>query len=193
MIMNNRQSEKYTIENIKQEYFILDNSVVATINDQNITNKDICLIKYLYHTKDALNQTIEQKSIVQLSNDDGFSLSESELEKESDYIDKVYEKLNLPSNEENIAFRDDLKRNHLEMVTSIKYQSYIEKQITNQEFNCNNKTIKEKYEKFKSLYIEWENGGKENSKLYKKIWSLREEIAENYIQYRIKELDIVIY
>ena len=107
-IVHNTQSEKYTIENISSEYFQSDGSTIATVNDEDITNKDICLIKYSYHTKDALNQAIEQKAIIQLANDDGFSLSQSDIEKEINYIDEVYEKLNLPENEDNIAFREDL-------------------------------------------------------------------------------------
>ena len=55
------------------------------------------------------------------------------------------------------------------------------------------KAINEKYEKYKSIYKEWEDGGKENSKLYKKIWSLREEIAQDYIDYRIDQIQIEKY
>lgn len=79
------------------------------------------------------------------------------------------------------------------MVISIKYQSYIEKQILHQEFSCDDKTINEKYEKYKAIYKEWEVGGKENSKLYDKIWSLREEIAQDYIDYRIEQFQIKKY
>lgn len=192
-IVHNTQSEKYTIENISSEYFQSDGSTIATVNDENITSKDICLIKYSYHTKDALNQAIEQKAIIQLANDDGFSLNQSVLEKEINYIDGVCEKLNLPENEDNIAFKEDLKRNHLEMATSIKYQSYIEKQISHQEFSCDNEAINEKYEKYKVVYKEWEDEGKGNSKLYEKMWSLREEIAQDYIDYRIDQLQIKKY
>ena len=53
--------------------------------------------------------------------------------------------------------------------------------------------LHEKYEKYKSIYKEWEDGGKENSKLYKKICSLREEIAQEYIQKRIEQLQIKKY
>lgn len=192
-VVHNTQSEKYTIENISSEYFQSDGSTIATVNDENITSKDICLIKYSYHTKDALNQAIEQKAIIQLANDDGFSLSQSDIEKEINYIDGVYEKLNLPENEDNIAFREDLKRNHLEMATSIKYQSYIEKKISHQEFSCDDELINKEYEEYKTLYNEWEAGGKESSKLYKQIWNLREKIAQEYIQKRIEQLQIKKY
>lgn len=189
-IVHNTQSEKYTIENISSEYFQSDGSTIVTVNDENITSKDVCLIKYSYHTKNALNQTIEQKAIIQLANDDGFSLSQSDIEKEINYINGVYEKLNLPENEDAVVFKEDLKKNHLEMVTSIKYQSYIEKQILHQEFSCDDKTINEKYEKYKAIYKEWKESDKENSKLYNEIWVLREEIAQDYIDYRIEQFQI---
>ena len=51
----------------------------------------------------------------------------------------------------------------------------------------------EKYEKYKSIYKEWEDEGKGNSKLYEKMWSLREEIAQDYIDYRIDQLQIKKY
>lgn len=76
------------------------------------------------------------------------------------------------------------------MTTSVKYQYHIQKQIMRQSFSSDNKAINEKYEKYKSIYKEWEDGGKENSKLYKKIWSLREEIAQDYIDYRIDQIQI---
>lgn len=113
--------------------------------------------------------------------------------KEIEYITTQYEKLNLPDNEENNAFCDALIKEHLEMTTSVKYQYHIQKQIMRQSFSSDNKAINEKYEKYKSIYKEWEDGGKENSKLYKKIWSLREEIAQDYIDYRIDQIQIEKY
>lgn len=193
IVHNTHTDKRYQIENISNEYFQSDDTVVATVNDNNITNREVSLVKYSYHTKDALNQAIEQKAIIQLANDDGFSLSQSDIEKEINYIDGVYEKLNLPENEDNIAFREDLKRNHLEMATSIKYQSYIEKKISHQEFCCDDELINKEYEEYKTLYNEWEAGGKKSSKLYKQIRNLREKIAQEYIQKRIEQLQIKKY
>lgn len=79
------------------------------------------------------------------------------------------------------------------MTTSVKYQYHIQKQIMRQSFSSDNKAINEKYEKYKSIYKEWEDGGKENSKLYKQIWNLREKIAQEYIQKRIEQLQIKKY
>ena len=79
-----------------------------------------------------------------------------------------------------------MKRNHLEMATSIKYQSYIEKKISHQEFCCDDELINKEYEEYKTLYNEWEADGKESSKLYKQIWNLREKIAQEYIQKRME-------
>lgn len=193
IVHNTHTDKRYQIENISNEYFQSDDAVVATVNDNNITNREVSLVKYSYHTKNALDKAIEQKAIIQLANDDGFSLSQSDIEKEINYIDGVYEKLNLPENEDNIAFREDLKRNHLEMATSIKYQSYIEKKISHQEFCCDDELINKEYEEYKTLYNEWETDGKESSKLYKQIWNLREKIAQEYIQKRIEQLQIKKY
>lgn len=193
IVHNTHTDKRYQIENISDEYFQSDDTVVATVNDNNITKREVSLVKYSYHTKNALDKAIEQKAIIQLANDDGFSLSQSDIEKEINYIDGVYEKLNLPENEDNIAFREDLKRNHLEMATSIKYQSYIEKKISHQEFCCDDELINKEYEEYKTLYNEWEADGKESSKLYKQIWNLREKIAQEYIQKRIEQLQIKKY
>ena len=173
-IVHNNSSDKYTLESIRYEYLNSDRKVVAAVNDVDITNKELCLIQYSSHTNKPLEKAIEQKAIVQLAEADSFSLSESEENKEIEYITTQYEKLNLPDNEENNAFCDALIKEHLEMTTSVKYQYHIQKQIM-------------------SIYKEWEDGGKENSKLYKKIWSLREEIAQDYIDYRIDQIQIEKY
>lgn len=55
------------------------------------------------------------------------------------------------------------------------------------------KQLMKNMKKYKSLYNEWEDGGKENSKLYKKIWSMREKIAQDYIDYNIKQFQIKKY
>ena len=57
------------------------NTIVATVNDNNITNREVSLVKYSYHTKNALDKAIEQKAIVQLANTDGYKLSETDLKK----------------------------------------------------------------------------------------------------------------
>lgn len=192
-IVHNNSSDKYTLENIHYEYLNSDRKVVAAVNDVDITNKELCLIQYSSHTNKPLEKAIEQKAIVQLAEADGFSLSESEKNKEIEYITTQYEKLNLPDNEENNAFCDDLIKEHLEMTTSVKYQYHIQKQIMRQSFSSDNKAINEKYEKYRAVYREWEDGGKENTKLYDEIWSLREEIAQDYINYRIDQIQIEKY
>lgn len=193
IVHNTHTDKRYQIENISNEYFQSDDTVVATVNDNNITNKEVSLVKYSYHTKNALDKAIEQKAIVQLANTDGYKLSETDLEKERDYINNTYEKLNLPDNEKNQMFKEDLIKNHLEMVTSIKYQNQIKMLILHQEFCCDDELINKEYEEYKTLYNEWEAGGKESSKLYKQICNLREKIAQEYIQKRIEQLQINKY
>ena len=72
---------KYTLESIRYEYLNSDRKVVAAVNDVDITNKELCLIKYSSHTNKPLEKAIEQKAIVQLAEADSFSLSESEENK----------------------------------------------------------------------------------------------------------------
>lgn len=185
--------EQYYLENIIEEYSSLDEKVVAKVNDEPITNKDLCLIKYSCRPQNPVKEAIRQKSIALLAEEDGFSLSQEKIDKEVKYIDKAYDKLNLPETEQNIAFKSDLRNNHLEMSTSISYEAYIEKQILDQEFETSNKKINKKYEKFKSLYKKWEDTDKKDSKLFKKIWLLIDEIAQDYIEYRTKEFQIEKY
>lgn len=191
--VKNNSSEKYYLENIITEYNDLNESVVAKVNDEPITNKDLCLIKYSCRPQNPVKEAIRQKSIALLAEEDGFSLSQEKIDKEVKYIDKAYDKLNLPETEQNIAFKSDLRNNHLEMSTSISYETYIEKQILNQEFKTSNKKINKKYEKFKSLYKKWEDTDKKDSKLFKKIWLLMDEITEDYIDDRIKEFKVEKY
>ncbi len=68
--------EKYYLENIITEYNDLNESVVAKVNDEPITNKDLCLIKYSCHSQNSVKEAIRQKSIALLAEKDGFSLSQ---------------------------------------------------------------------------------------------------------------------
>lgn len=188
LIIHNTQSKnEYTLESIHNEYAQVDNSIVATVNGADITSKQVCLVKYSYHTNNAVNKAIEQTAIVQLAKQSGFSLNKSDLDKETKYIESAYESLNLPNSEDNLKFKEELKRNHLEMATSIKFQEQIKTQISEQSFSCDNEKINKKYDKYKKVYNEWENGGKESKRLYNKAWSLREDIAQDYIDYMIKQ------
>lgn len=188
LIIHNTQSKnEYTLESTHNEYAQVDNSIVATVNGADITSKQVCLVKYSYHTNNAVDKAIEQTAIVQLAKQSGFSLNKSDLDKETKYIESAYESLNLPNSEDNLKFKEELKRNHLEMATSIKFQEQIRTQISEQSFSCDNEKINKKYDKYKNVYNEWENGGKESKRLYNKAWSLREDIAQDYIDYMIKQ------
>lgn len=188
LIIHNTQSKnEYTLESTHNEYAQVDNSIVATVNGADITSKQVCLVKYSYHTNNAVDKAIEQTAIVQLAKQSGFSLNKSDLDKETKYIESAYESLNLPNSEDNLKFKEELKRNHLEMATSIKFQEQIRTQISEQSFSCDNEKINKKYDKYKNVYNEWENGGKESKRLYNKAWSLREVIAQDYIDYMIKQ------
>lgn len=189
-IVQNSNSNKYTLENIYNEYLNADEKVVATVNNVHITNKELCLIQYSSHTNKPLEKAIEQKSIIQVAEDDGFSLSKADKNNEIDYITNQYEKLNLPDNEENNEFCKDLIKEHLEMSTAVQYQYEIQQQILSQSFKCDNDDINKKYEEYKEVYKEWVDGGKESSRLYSKVWSLREEIAQDYIDYRTEKFQI---
>lgn len=192
-IAQNSNLDKYALENIHNEYLNADEKVVATVNNVDITNKELCLIQYSSHTNKPLEKAIEQKAIIQLAEDDGFSLSKADKNKEIDYITNQYEKLNLPDNEENNAFCEDLKKEHLDMSTAVQYQYEIQQQILSQSFKCDNDDINKKYEKYKEVYKEWVDGGKDSSRLYSKVWSLREEIAQDYIDYRTENFQIEKY
>lgn len=188
LIIHNTQSKnEYTLESIHNEYVQADNSIVATVNGADITSNQVCLVKYSYHTNNAVDKAIEQTAIVQLAKQSGFSLNKSDLDKETKYIESAYESLNLPNSEDNLKFKEELKRNHLEMATSIKFQEQIKTQISEQNFSCDNEKINKKYDKYKKVYNEWENGGKESKRLYNKAWSLRDDIAQDYIDYMIKQ------
>lgn len=150
-IAQNSNLDKYALENIHNEYLNADEKVVATVNNVDITNKELCLIQYSSHTNKPLEKAIEQKAIIQLAEDDGFSLSKADKNKEIDYITNQYEKLNLPDNEENNAFCEDLKKEHLDMSTAVQYQYEIQQQILSQSFKCDNDDINKKYEKYKEV------------------------------------------
>ena len=90
LIIHNTQSKnEYTLESIHNEYVQSDNSIVATVNGADITSKQVCLVKYSYHTNNAVDKAIEQTAIVQLAKQNGFSLNKSDLDKETKYIESA--------------------------------------------------------------------------------------------------------
>lgn len=190
---SNNNTESYTLENAYNDYINADNDVIATVNNYNITNKDICLIKYSYNTSKPLEQAIKQRTTVFVAENDNFALSQEDKDKEINYINERYKTLKLISSNENDEFYNALVREHLETTISIKYQYNIVKQILNQNFECDNDSINKKYEKYKKLYKKWEDGGKKNALQYKKLWSLREKIAEDYIEYKTAQFQVIIY
>ena len=63
---NTHTDKRYQIENISNEYFQSDDAVVATVNDNNITNREVSLVKYSYHTKNALDKAIAKLGFIDL-------------------------------------------------------------------------------------------------------------------------------
>lgn len=188
-----KNTEEYHLENIYKDYMELDEEVVATVNGEPITNKDLLIVKYLNRPRNVIKEAISQKSIIILAQSEGFSLSKSEIDNEVKYITEDYYRLNLPETEENIKFKNHLIRNYLEICTAIRYKGHIERQIMDNEFQTDNKTINKKCEKFTRLFTKWENSDKPNSRLFRRIWLLADEIVEDYIDYRIKEFPIEKY
>lgn len=193
VFMQKSESINYTIDNAYEEYSAAPDSIAAAVNDELITEKYLCLVKYSYGTARAADNAIYQKKTVILAETDHFSLSRSEINKEKDYISQIYESLNLQDSDENAAFQEALLQEHLDMATSIRYAGEIERKIMNREFETDNEKISKKYEKYNTLTEKWEKSGKENFVLYSKIRSLREDIAQEYIDYKTAQFNIEEY
>lgn len=151
-IIQNSSEEYYDLKEISAEYAEIDNTVVATIGNEEITNRDLCIIKYLYYKEDCIDIAVRQKSVAVLAEIDGFALSPQEEYQEKKYVNN---KLNLTENVTNIAFKEDLIENTLELSISNKYETYIENKILDNEFSCENKFINFEYNMFKHLQKKW--------------------------------------
>lgn len=60
-IIQNSSEEYYDLKEISAEYAEIDNTVVATIGNEEITNRDLCIIKYLYYKEDCIDIAVRQK------------------------------------------------------------------------------------------------------------------------------------
>ena len=186
LVINSHNNSPHTVESIYDEYNSEKEEIIATIDDVPIPSKEVCLIKYFYNDNDALDKTVEHKTVLKVAENDGFSLSESDLEYEKNYIKQRYENSSINDN----SFYMDFERCYIEMVTVLRYKGYVEKLIQSQEFETDNSIIMEKYNQYKDMYTEWESGNKEDNNLYKEIWLLREEIAQGYIDYQSQKISV---
>ena len=73
---------------------------------------------------------------------------------------------------------------------SFLFWDFLDKNILNQKFYCDDEEINKSYEKYKAVYKDWTDGGKNNSALYKRAYNQREKIVQDYIDYRIARLEI---
>lgn len=187
-VVQNSKNEFYTLSEIRNEYVNLDDSKVASVGGEEITQRDLCIIKYLYYKKDCVDLAVRQKSVSILAEKDGFSLSPQEEYQNKKYVCNNYEKLNLPENKINQAFKEDLIENSLNLSLYYEYITHIMIKINNGEFEYNDKKYSFKYDLFNYL-------NKQNDEEKLKIpYTVRIKIAENlaldYIDYKIEEYDI---
>lgn len=183
-VLNNKK-DHYDLREINTEYAGLKNSVVVTVDGREITNRDLCIIKYLYGEKDCLDIAIKQKSVKALAEKDGFSLTSQDEYKEIKYACDKYDKLNLEENTTNKDFKNDLIENQIELAILYEYRLFIKKQINDSEFNCDIKTVNHKYNMFKSL-----NEGDKYGIPFEIKWAIIDDIADDYIDWEIRNIEI---
>lgn len=179
------KEEHYDLRDINAEYAGLKNSVVATVDGNEITDRDLCIIKYLYGEKDCLEIAVKQKSVKILAEKDGFSLTSQDEYKEIKYACDNYDKLNLEENTVNTEFKNDLIENQIDLAVLYEYRLLIKKQINDGEFNCDIKSVNLKYNIFKSL-----NEGDKYEIPFEIKWAIIDNIADDYINCEIRNLEI---
>lgn len=179
------KEEHYDLRDINAEYAGLKNSVVATVDGNEITDRDLCIIKYLYGEKDCLDIAVKQKSVKVLAEKDGFYLTSQDEYKETKYACDNYSKLNLEENTVNTEFKNDLIENQIDLAVLYEYRLLIKKQINDGEFNCDIKSVNLKYNIFKSL-----NEGDKYEIPFEIKWAIIDDIADDYIDWEIRNLEI---
>lgn len=187
-VVQNSENEFYTLSEIRNEYVNLDDSKVASVGGEEITQRDLCIIKYLYYKKDCVDLAVRQKSVSILAEKDGFSLSPQEEYQNKKYVCNNYEKLNLPENKINQAFKEDLIENSLNLSLYYEYITNIIIKINNGEFEYNDKKNSFKYDLFN--YLNKQNDEEKLKIPYTVRIKLAENLALDYIDYKIEEYEI---
>lgn len=180
----NNQEEHYDLRDISIEYAELDNSVVAAVNGNEITDRDLCIIKYLYGEKDCLDTAVKQKSVSILAEQKGFYLTSQQEYKETEYAVNLYEKLNLDESEVNTDFKNDLIENQIDLSVLYAYRLSVKKEINNSEFSCDIKTVNFKYNLFKTV------NEKEINIPFEIKWAIIDDIASDYINHEISNFEV---
>lgn len=180
----NNQEEHYDLRDISIEYAELDNSVVASVNGNEITDRDLCIIKYLYGEKDCLDTAVKQKSVSILAEQKGFYLTSQQEYKETEYAVNQYEKLNLDESEVNTDFKNDLIEHQIDLSVLYAYRLSVKKEINNSEFSCDIKAVNLKYNLFKTV------NEKEINIPFEIKWAIIDDIADDYINHEISNFEV---
>lgn len=188
LVVHYSENEYYTLSDIRNEYVSLDDKVIVNLSGEEITQKDLCIIKYLYYKKNCIDLAVRQKSVSILAKKDGFTLSPQEEYQDKKYVCNNYEKLNLPETEINKTFKVDLIENSLDLSIYYSYISNIIIQILDCKLECDDKLFNFKYGFFKYLNEQNENG-KLKTPYFVRV-NLAEKLAFDYIDYKIEKYEI---
>lgn len=167
-----------------------DNSPIYIVNNEEITNKDIEITKYLYqedNTDEAKKITLENKVVLQKLKNDKVELNEEKSNYIKDLVEDLKNNSDITSNysnEEKEELIENLSQNLYNNTLIIQFKADFIKKLANETFSSDDKEILEKYEKCLKIQEKWRD---RQGVSYDELIEAREEVYNAYIQKLISE------
>lgn len=192
-IVDNLSATKETIINYEKS----QSTIVAKVNDYEISEKDLYITKYFYSdSNDLLKQEIENVVLFNLAKENDLTINTEEQQYINDVVEGLKEDISNSDifKEKDISVDEYLQliKKYMERITLIsEYKSLTSDKIKEGTLEIEDEDLEKEYKDYYKAYTEW----KENKDIgeYKKISDFKDEILKKYIEYQVNQAEVIIY
>lgn len=178
------------------KYSKSSNKIVATIKDEEITEKELALYEAYNDEENIIEKIVEDKIILKCAEDNNIVLDEEDnkririykekLEKNDIYESEEFKNSGL-SKEEYVNIMVNFYK---DIAIQSKYKSIVRQNLLKGNLYTDDEDLNRKIKNFNKKYVEWTEKwqkGKLTNKEIEKIYKLQEEMVEEYFKYIVEQ------
>ncbi len=178
------------------KYSKSSNKIVATIKDEEITEKELALYEAYNDEENIIEKIVEDKIILKCAEDNNIVLDEEDNKRIRIYKEKlenndIYESEEFKnsglSKEE---FVNIMVNFYKDIAIQSKYKSIVRQNLLKGNLYTDDEELNKKIKNFNKKYVEWTEKwqkGKLTNKEIEKIYKLQEEMVEEYFKYIVEK------
>ena len=178
------------------KYSKSSNKIVATIKDEEITEKELALYEAYNDEENIIEKIVEDKIILKCAEDNNIVLDEEDNKRIRIYKEKlenndIYESEEFKnsglSKEE---FVNIMVNFYKDIAIQSKYKSIVRQNLLKGNLPTDNEDLNRKIKNFNKKYVGWTEKwqkGKLTNKEIEKIYKLQEEMVEEYLKYIVEK------